>query len=120
MLGEAHRSKCKKHGLFFPVFIYRVLNFLGLENFPSLELIHIIAPIGATFLKQRNAQKKNVRPSVGSSKRPRVQSTVGDVHAEESPVDPTTAIADDGDNGVHADSAAAEPTVPPPLSLFVL
>ena len=50
-LVEVHRSKCKKHGLFFPVFIYMVLKFLGLENFPSLELIHIIAPIGATFLK---------------------------------------------------------------------
>ena len=50
-LVRAHRSKSKKPGLFFPVFIYRVLNFLGLENFPSLELIHIIAPIGATFLK---------------------------------------------------------------------
>ena len=50
-LVEVHRSKCKKHGLFFPVFIYRVLNILGLENFPSLELIHIIAPIRATFLK---------------------------------------------------------------------
>ena len=50
-LAEAHRSKCKKHGLFFPVFIYRVLYYLHLENFPSLELIHITALIGATFLK---------------------------------------------------------------------
>ena len=65
-LVGVHRSKCKKRGLFFPVFIYRVLNFLGLENFPSLELIHITAPIGATFLKQRSAQKRNVGPSVGS------------------------------------------------------
>ena len=116
-LVEAHRSKCKKHGLFFPFFIYRVLNILGLENFPSLELIHIIAPIGATFLKQRSAQKKNVGLSVGSSKRPRVQSTAGDVHAEESLVDPTIAVADHGDDGVHADNADAEPTVPRPLSL---
>ena len=116
-LVEAHKSKCKKHGLFFLVFIYRVLYYLHLENFPSLELIHIITPIGATLLKQRSAQKKNVGPSVGSSKRPRVQSIVGDVHAEESLVDPTIVVADDGDDGVHADSAAAEPTVPPPLSL---
>ena len=117
MLVEAHRSKCKKHGLFFPVFIYRVLNFLGLENFPSLELIHIIALIGTTFLKQRSAQKKNVGPSVGSSKRPRVQSTARDVHAEESPIDPTTTVANDGDDGIHADSTTTEPTVPLPLSL---
>nr|POE88541.1 hypothetical protein CFP56_48637 [Quercus suber] len=45
------------------------------------------------------------------------QSIVGDVHAEESPVDPTAAIADDSDDEVHVDSVAAEPTVPPPLSL---
>ena len=116
-LVGAHRSKCKKHGLFFPVFIYRVLNFLGLENFPSLELIHITAPIGSTFLKQWSAQKRNVGPSVGSSKRPQVQSTVGDVHAEQSPVDPTAVVADIGDNGVHAHNVTTESTVPPPLSL---
>ena len=71
-LVGAHRSKCKKHNLFFPVFIYRVLKLLGLENFPSLELIHMTTFIGVTFLKQRSAQKRNVGPSVGSSKRPRV------------------------------------------------
>ena len=43
--------------------------------------------------------------------------TTGDIHAEESPIDPTIAVADDGDDGVHADSADAEPTVPHPLSL---
>ena len=111
-MAEAHRSKCKKHGLFFPVFVYRILEYFQLQDFPSLELIHITAPIGATFLKQRSAQKKNVGPSVGSSKRPRVQSTT-----EESPIDPTVAVADDGDDEVHVDSAAAEPTIPPPPSL---
>ena len=50
-------------------------------------------------------------------KRPRVQSTTGDVHAKESPVDRTAAIVDDGDDGVHADSTTAEPTVPPHLFL---
>ena len=80
-------------------------------------MIHITALIGATFLKQQSAQKRNVGPSVGSSKRPRVQSTAGDVHAEESPVDPTAAVADNGDDGVHVDNADAEPTVPHPLSL---
>jgi len=80
-------------------------------------LIHITAPIGATFLKQQSAQKKNVGLSVGSSKRPRVQSTVGDVHAEESPVDPIATVANDGDDEVHVNIAAVEPTVPPPLSL---
>ena len=116
-LVGVHRSKSKKHGLFFPVFIYRDLDYVGLENFPSLKLIHITAPIGATFLKQQTAQKRNVGPSVGSSKRPRVQSTARDDHAEQSPVDPTAAVADIGDDGVHAHSTATEPTVPPPLSL---
>ena len=117
MLVGAHRSKSKKHGLFFPVFIYGVLRYVRLENVPPLELIHITASIGATFLKQRNAQKRNVGPSVGSSKRPRVQSTIRDDHAEQSPVDPTGTVADIGDDGVHAHSTAADPTVPPPLSL---
>ena len=48
---EIYRSKSKAQKLFFPVFICRVLNFLGLEDFPALELIHIIVPIGATFLR---------------------------------------------------------------------
>ena len=48
---------------------------------------------------------------------PQVQSTVGDVHAEQSLVDPTAAVADIGDDGVHAHSTVANPTVPPPLSL---
>ena len=119
-LVGVHRSKSKKHGLFFPVFIYRVLRYVGLENVPPLELIHITAPIGATFLKQRNAQKRNVGPSVGSSKRPWVQSTTGDDHAEQSPVDPTVTVSDIGDDGVHAHSIAADPTVPPPLSLCAM
>ena len=79
-------------------------------------MIHIIALIGTTFLKQQSAQKKNVGPSVGSSKRPQVQSTARDVHAKESPIDPTTTVANDGDDGIHADNIATEPTVPLPLS----
>ena len=42
---EIYRSKSKAHKLFFSVFIYKVLNFLKLEDFPALELVHIIAPI---------------------------------------------------------------------------
>ena len=50
-LVEVHRSSAKFHGLFFPVFIHRILLDLGLEDFPASEPIHIIAPIGATFLR---------------------------------------------------------------------
>ena len=49
---EIYRSKSKAQKLFFPVFIFKVLNFLRLEDFLDLELVHIIAPLGATFLRQ--------------------------------------------------------------------
>ena len=48
---EVRRSKYKRHGLFFPVLIHRVLKYFGLENFPSQELVHIQAPIKAKILK---------------------------------------------------------------------
>ena len=51
IIVDIYRSKSKAKKLLFPVFIYRVLNFLGLANFPPLELVHIIAPIGANFLR---------------------------------------------------------------------
>ena len=48
---DIYRSKSKVQKMFFPVYINRVLNSLGLSNFPPLELVHINAPIGATFLR---------------------------------------------------------------------
>ena len=93
-LVEVHRSSAKSHGLFFPIFIHRILLDLGLEDFPTSGPLHIIAPIGATFLRQRTAQLK------ASSKRPRVESSTsdtsrgppsGDPTAKEF-VDPTTAV----------------------------
>ena len=50
-LVEVHRSSSSAHALFFPVFIHRILLHLGLEEFPMSETVHIIAPIGATFLR---------------------------------------------------------------------
>ena len=70
-LVEVHRISSKSHGLFFLVFIHRTLLHLGLDEFPASEPIHIIAPIGATFLRQRAAQMR------ASSKRPRVESSFG-------------------------------------------
>ena len=92
-LVEVHRSSSKSHGLFFPVFIHQILLDLGLEDFPASEPVHIIAPIGATFLRQRAAQLK------ASSKRLRVESSIGaasrppsgDPTAEEY-VDPTATM----------------------------
>ena len=68
-LVEVHRSSYSAHALFFPVFIHRILLHLGLEEFPASEPVHIIAPIGATFLRQRAAQMR------ASSKHPRVESS---------------------------------------------
>ena len=69
---EVHRSGAKSHGLFFPVFIHRILLDLGLEDFPTSEPVHIITLIGATFLRQRTVELKL------SSKHPRVESSIGD------------------------------------------
>ena len=69
---EVHRSSAKSHGLFFPIFIHRIILDLGLEDFPTSEPIHIITLIGATFLRQRAVELKP------SSKHPRVESSTGD------------------------------------------
>ena len=71
-LVEVHKKSAKSHGLFFLVFIHRILLDLGLEDFLASEPIHIRAPIGVNFLRQRAAQLK------ASSKRPRVESSIGD------------------------------------------
>ena len=102
-LIEVHRSSSTAHALFFPVFIHRILLHLGLDEFPDSKPVHIIAPIGATFLRQRAAQMR------ASSKHPRVESSgvappppssTGNATAKE-PVD-------------HADDAAVAAAVPPP------
>ena len=66
-LNEVHRSSSTAHALFHPVFIHRILLFLRLDDFPTSEPIHIVTPIGATFLRQRATHMR------GSSKRHRVE-----------------------------------------------
>ena len=83
-LVEVHKSSSTGHGFFFPVFIHRILLHLGLDEFPASEPIHIIAPIGATFLRQRATQMR------ASSKHPRVESSSGVApHPPPSSGDPT-------------------------------
>ena len=53
---------------------------LGLDEFPASELVHIIAPIGATFLRQKVAQMRV------SSKCPRVESSFGVVPSPSSSI----------------------------------
>ena len=43
------------HALIHPIFIHRILLFLGLADFPSSEPVHVVGPLGATFLRQRGA-----------------------------------------------------------------
>ena len=54
-LNEVHRSFAVGHALIHPIFIHRILLYLGQDGFPSSEPIHVIAPISATFLCQRAA-----------------------------------------------------------------
>ena len=55
-LNEVHRSSAVGHALIHPIFIHRILLYLGLDGFQSGELVHVITPIGSTFLRQRAAQ----------------------------------------------------------------
>ena len=50
-LSEVHRTSVVGHALIHPIFIHRILLFLGLDGFSSGEPIHVVAPIGATFLR---------------------------------------------------------------------
>ena len=50
-LNEVHRSSAITHAFIHPIFIHRILLFLGLADFPIGEPVHVIAPIGATFLR---------------------------------------------------------------------
>ena len=54
-LNEVHRSSAVGHALIHPIFIHRILLFLGLANFPAGESVHVVGPLGATFLRQRAA-----------------------------------------------------------------
>ena len=54
-LNEVYRSSSIGHALIHPIFIHRILLFLGLADFPTGEPIHVVGPLGATFLRQRAA-----------------------------------------------------------------
>ena len=96
-MNEVHRSSTVGHALIHPIFIHRILLYLGLDGFPSGEPVHVIAPIGATFLRQRAAQLR-VAPShprgASSSGVPPPSSSSGT--AADADVPPPTA-SDDSD-----------------------
>ena len=84
-LNEVHRSSAIGHALIHPIFIHRILLFLGLTDFPVGEPIHVVGPLGATFLRQRAAHLR-VDPSgprgASSSDVPPPPSSIGGVAAE--------------------------------------
>ena len=102
-LNEVHRSSIVRHALIHPIFIHRILLFFGLADFPSGELVHVVAPLGATFLRQRAAHL-GVDPSS-----PRGASS-SDV-----PPPPSSTSADVAETFGVAAAAAAD--VPPPTTL---
>ena len=61
-LNEVHRSSAIGHALIHPIFIHRILLFLGLADFLAGEPVYVVSPLGATFLRQR-ATHLRVDPS---------------------------------------------------------
>ena len=61
-LNEVHRSSAIGHALIHPIFIHMILLFLGLADFLAGEPVHVVDPLGATFLRQRAAHLR-VDPS---------------------------------------------------------
>ena len=86
-LNEVHRSSVVEHALIHPIFIHRILLFLGLADFPSSEPVHVVTHLGATFLRQRAAHLR-ADPSgprgASSSSSPLPPSSTGAAAAETS------------------------------------
>ena len=101
-LNEVHRSSAIAHALIHPIFIHRILLFLGLVDFLAGEPVHVIAPIGATFLRQRAAHLR-----VGSTC-PR---------GESSGVIPLSPSSTGADTVEASGDAATDADVPPPATL---
>ena len=97
-LNEVHRSSAIKHALIYPIFIHKILLFLSLADFPASEPIHVVGPLGATFLRQKAAHLRadpSVSRGVSSSGVPPPPSSIGTaetsgVAAEATDVPPLT------------------------------
>ena len=100
-LNEVHRSFAVAHALIPPIFIRWILLFLGLADFLAGEPIHVIAPIGATFLRQRVAHLR-----------------VGLTHPRgaSSGIVPPPPSSTGADTAEASDAVAADANVPPPTT----
>ena len=79
-LNEVHRSSAIGHALIYPIFIHRILLFLGLADFPASEPVHVVGPLGATFLRQKAAHLRadpSVSRGASSSSVPPPPSSIG-------------------------------------------
>ena len=79
-LNEVHRSSAIGHALIYPIFFHRILLFLGLADFLASEPIHVVGPLGATFLRQRAAHLRadpSVSRGASSSSVPHPPSSTG-------------------------------------------
>ena len=100
--NEVHSSSVVGHALIHPIFIHRILLFLGLADFPSGGPILVVAPLGATFLRQKAAHLR-VNPSGPKG------TSSGDV-----PPPPFSTGANAAEKSSAA--AAADADVPPPTT----
>ena len=100
-LKEVHRSSAIGHAIIHPIFIHRISLFHGLADFPSGEPVHVVAPIGTTFLRQRAAHLR-VDPT-----HPRGAS---------SSVVPSSPSSTGADATEAFGAAAADADVPPPTT----
>ena len=99
-LNEVHRSSAEGHALIHPIFIHKILLFLSLIDFVSGEPVYVVAPLGATFFRQRAAHLR-VDPSG-----PRGTSS-GNV-----PPPPSST----GANAAETSGAVAAADIPPPTT----
>ena len=100
-LNEVHRRSAIGHVLIHPIFIHIILLFLGLADFPFGVPVYVVAPIGATILRQRAAHLR-VDPS-----QPRGAS-FGIV--------PPPSFSTSADTAEASSAAAADANVPPPTT----
>ena len=79
-LNKVHRSSAIRHALIYHIFIHRILLFLGLADFPSSEPVHVVGPLGATFLHQRAVHLRadlSISRGASSSSVPPLSSSTG-------------------------------------------
>ena len=113
-LNEVHRSSAIGHALIHPIFIHRILLFFGLADFSSDESVHVVAHLGATFLRQRAAHLRvdlSGPRGASSCDVPPPPSSTGAAAAETSGAAAAATVAE-----TSGAAAAATADVPPPTT----